>query len=242
MPLVVGNTRDGALVRQVIGDHKLEAVIHFAAYKAAGESMTQSRQVLRQQRARQPATPEAACQAGVRKLRVLVDGGGLRHARDPAGGRETRLCARRIPTAKASSWSSRCSSGSTPATACAAWPCATSMLPARRWTASNGEDPRYVQNLIPLVMKVATGARARVTRVRHRLSHARWYRHPRLHPRARSGRSACPRLDFLAADGRRTSSNWGTGKGASVLEVLREARRASGVNIPAENTTRRPGY
>jgi hypothetical protein len=54
-PLVVGNTRDGALVKQVIGDHKLEAVIHFAAYKAAGESVHQSRQVLRQQRARQPA-------------------------------------------------------------------------------------------------------------------------------------------------------------------------------------------
>src|ERR1019366_6548962 len=39
-PLVVGNTHDMGLVKQVIGDHKLEAVIHFAAYKAAGESMT----------------------------------------------------------------------------------------------------------------------------------------------------------------------------------------------------------
>src|SRR3954471_15963976 len=38
-PLVVGSTHDQTLVREVVGDHKIEAVIHFAAYKAVGESM-----------------------------------------------------------------------------------------------------------------------------------------------------------------------------------------------------------
>src|SRR4051812_25451867 len=38
-PLVVGSTHDQTLIKEVVGDHKIEAVIHFAAYKAAGESM-----------------------------------------------------------------------------------------------------------------------------------------------------------------------------------------------------------
>src|SRR6185436_21149127 len=39
-PLIVGSTHDQGLVKEVILDRKIEAVIHFAAYKAAGESMT----------------------------------------------------------------------------------------------------------------------------------------------------------------------------------------------------------
>jgi UDP-glucose 4-epimerase len=84
----------------------------------------------------------------------------------------------------------------------------------------NGEDPRYVQNLIPVVMKVATGRAPIAARVRHRLPHARRNRHPRLHPRPRPGRGACPCLGF---SGRRQASdvfNIGTGQGASVREVL----------------------
>jgi UDP-glucose 4-epimerase len=49
-------------------------------------------------------------------------------------------------------------------------------------------------------------------------------------------------LDFLAQHNRSDVFNLGTGKGASVFEVLREARtKASSVDIPAENTARRPG-
>src|SRR3954471_6672807 len=39
-PLVVGNTRDLVLVRQLLREKKIEAVVHFAAYKAAGESVS----------------------------------------------------------------------------------------------------------------------------------------------------------------------------------------------------------
>jgi len=107
--------------------------------------------------------------------------------------------------------------------------------------ASNGEDPRFVQNLIPVVMNVATGRAAKVsvfgtdyptpdgTGIRdyiHVLDLAE------AHARA---------LDFLTAHNRSEVVNLGTGRGASVFEILSEARRASGVNIPAENTARRPG-
>src|SRR4051812_43991079 len=37
--LVVGDTRDGALVEQLVRDRGIDAAIHFAAYKAPGESM-----------------------------------------------------------------------------------------------------------------------------------------------------------------------------------------------------------
>jgi UDP-glucose 4-epimerase len=105
----------------------------------------------------------------------------------------------------------------------------------------NGEDPRFVQNLIPLVMKAATQRAPKVsvfgtdyptpdgTGIRdyiHVLDLAE------AHARA---------LDFLAQHDRSEVFNLGTGRGASVLEVLQAARRASQVEIPVEMAIRRPG-
>ena len=67
-PLVVGNTRDGALVKQVIGDHKLEAVLHFAAYKAAGESVQNPAKYFDNNVQGSLQLIEAARQAGVQKF------------------------------------------------------------------------------------------------------------------------------------------------------------------------------
>ena len=38
-PLVVGDIADAGLVRQICGDYKVTAVVHFAAHKSVGESM-----------------------------------------------------------------------------------------------------------------------------------------------------------------------------------------------------------
>jgi UDP-glucose-4-epimerase GalE len=38
-PLVVGDIADSSLVQRVVDEHAVDAVVHFAAYKAAGESM-----------------------------------------------------------------------------------------------------------------------------------------------------------------------------------------------------------
>src|SRR6476661_7302497 len=38
-PLVVGDVADTDLVRQVVKNHDIDSVIHFAGYKNAGESM-----------------------------------------------------------------------------------------------------------------------------------------------------------------------------------------------------------
>jgi UDP-glucose 4-epimerase len=41
IPLVVGDIRDGDAVRQAIGGHGIDAVIHFAGLKAVGESVAE---------------------------------------------------------------------------------------------------------------------------------------------------------------------------------------------------------
>ena len=41
VPLVVGNIADEGLVAAVVGEHGVDSCIHFAAYKAAGQSMEQ---------------------------------------------------------------------------------------------------------------------------------------------------------------------------------------------------------
>jgi UDP-glucose 4-epimerase len=106
-PLVVGNTRDGALVKQVIGDHKLEAVIHFAAYKAAGESMTNPAKYFDNNVQGSLQLMEAACQAGVRQF-VFSSTAAIYGTPSTCRCAKPPSCTPRIPTAKASSWSSAC--------------------------------------------------------------------------------------------------------------------------------------
>ncbi len=41
IPLIVGDIRDGDLMRRTLADHGIEAVIHFAGLKAVGESVAE---------------------------------------------------------------------------------------------------------------------------------------------------------------------------------------------------------
>ncbi len=239
-PLVVGNTRDGALVRQVIGDHKLEAVIHFAAYKAAGESMINPAKYFDNNVQGSLQLMAAACQAGVRqfvfsstasvygtpKTLPVCESDELR-PENPYG--ESKLLVERMLK-----WFDTCHG--------------LRSVILRYFNAAgaaldgeNGEDPRYVQNLIPVVMKVATG-RAPTLRVfgtdypTPDGTGIRDYIHvldlAEAHARA---------LDFLAAGKASEVFNIGTGQGASVREVLDRSRRISGMDIAADFVARRPG-
>jgi UDP-glucose 4-epimerase len=239
-PLVVGNTRDGALVRQVIGDHKMEAVIHFAAYKAAGESMTNPAKYFDNNVQGSLQLMEAACQAGVRQFvfsstaavygtpsTLPVRESDELRPENPYG--ESKLLVERMLK-----WFGTCHG--------------LRSVILRYFNAAgaavdgeNGEDPRYVQNLIPVVMKVATG-RAPALRVfgtdypTPDGTGIRDYIHvldlAEAHARA---------LDFLAAGNASDVLNVGTGQGSSVREVLERARRISGVDIAADFVARRPG-
>jgi len=239
-PLVVGNTRDGALVKQVIGDHKLEAIIHFAAYKAAGESMTNPEKYFDNNVQGSLQLMEAACQAGVRQFvfsstaAVYGTPKTLPVRESDALGPENPYGESKLIVERMLKWFGTChglrsvilryfnAAGAAP-------------------DGENGEDPRYVQNLIPVVMNVATG-RAPALRVfgtdypTPDGTGIRDYIHvldlAEAHARA---------LDFLAAGKASDVFNLGTGQGASVLEVLERSRQISGVAIAAEFVARRPG-
>ena len=239
-PLVVGNTRDSKLVGQVIGDHKLEAVIHFAAYKAAGESMTNPAKYFDNNVHGTLCLLDAVCQAGVRRFvfsstaavygtpaTLPVGESAPLRPENPYG--ESKLIVEQMLR-----WYDACHGMRS--VALRYFNAAGAALDG-----NNGEDPRYVANLIPVVMKVAT-RREPVLRVfgtdypTPDGTAIRDYIHvldlAEAHARA---------LDFLTRTGRSDVFNIGTGQGASVKEVLDKARRLSGVDIPAEMVARRPG-
>ncbi len=239
-PLVVGSTHDHKLVGQVLSDYQLEAVIHFAAYKAAGESMANPAKYFTNNVVGSLRLLEAACQAGVNKFVFsstaavygtpahlpVCETDALR-PENPYG--ESKLMVEQMLR----------------------WFDARHGLHSailRYFNAAgaaqdgdNGEDPRFVQNLIPLVMKTAVG-RAPAVRIfgddypTRDGTGIRDYVHvldlASAHARA---------LDFLVRCPRSEVFNLGTGVGASVLEVLECARRVSGQPIAAERVGRRAG-
>jgi UDP-glucose 4-epimerase len=239
-PLVVGSTHDGKLVKQVIGDHKLEAVIHFAAYKAAGESMTNPTKYFDNNVHGSLQLLEAACQAGVRKLvfsstaAVYGTPKTLPVRESDALGPENPYGESKLMVEQMLKWFDACHG--LRSVALRYFNAAGAALDG-----NNGEDPRYVANLVPVVMKVAT-KRAPTLRV-----FGTDYPTPDgtairdyIHVLDLAQAHACA-LDFLVAHGRSDVFNVGTGQGASVLEVLQKARAISGVEIPAEMVERRAG-
>ena len=69
--------------------------------------------------------------------------------------------------------------------------------------------------------------------LRHGLPDARRHLHPRLHPRGRPGRCALLALEALAP-GKQLRYNLGTGRGYSVREVIRGRRRSDGQESAGE--------
>ena len=239
-PLVVGSTHDTKLVAQVLGDHKLEAVIHFAAYKAAGESMQNPAKYFDNNVGGSLRLIETACTVGVRKFvfsstaavygtpeTLPVRENARLHPENPYG--ESKLMVEQMLR-----WFDACHG--LRSAVLRYFNAAGAALDGE-----NGEDPRFVQNLIPVVMKAALG-RGPAVRVfgndypTRDGTGIRDYVHvldlADAHARA---------LDFLDRTGRSEVFNLGTGHGASVLEVLECARRVSGCAIPAEQVGRRPG-
>jgi UDP-glucose 4-epimerase len=238
--LCVGGTHDTNLVRSLLRDHRLEAVIHFAAYKAVGESVANPGKYFDNNVSGSLHLLEAMRQEGVKILVFsstaavygnpsalpVVESAALR-PESPYG--ESKLAVERMLPWYDGAYGLR-------------------SISLRYFNAAgaaldgeNGEDPRAAQNLIPLVMKAATGRSPAIqvfgtdyptpdgTCIRdyiHVLDLAD------AHLRA---------LDHLAGGGDSDVLNLGTGRGASVFEVLAAARRASGIEIPARNVPRRPG-
>jgi UDP-glucose-4-epimerase GalE len=239
-PLVVGDVADHELVREVVHDHGVESVIHFAALKAAGESMEQAARYLRANTGGTLRLLETLTDAGVARfvfsssaavygepVRLPMDEDHPLAPANPYG--ESKLLVERalrwIGDVHDLPWVSLRYFNAAGASS----------------DAAIGEDFRVVLNLMPLLMKALLGKSGPLqvygTDYDTRDGTAvRDYVHVEdlavAHVRA---------LEHLERGGASEIVNLGTGTGSTVLEVIAAVERASGRPVPYELTGRRPG-
>ncbi len=238
--LVVGNIRDRALVTDLCRSHNVTQVIHFAAYKAVGESMEQPDRYWLNNVAGSVDLFESALAAGVREIvfssSCSVNGTPAKLPVDETSPiapesvyAETKAMVERILT----------------------WYGVTHDVRAvslRYFNAAGasadaviGEDWIRAQNLIPLVMKATLGKRPPVevfgtdyptpdgTCIRD-------YVHvddlADAHIRS---------LNYLHEGGAGTTLDIGTGAGTSVFDIIHATERISGQKVPYTVSPRRAG-
>ncbi|HLH46034.1 MAG TPA: UDP-glucose 4-epimerase GalE [Acidimicrobiales bacterium] len=239
VPLVEADIADREAVRAVIEDFSVDAIVHFAAYKAAGESMEQPGRYFRNNVAGTNALVDAAADAGVERLvfssTCAVYG---TPATTPVGedapvdpespyGESKALVERMLH------WYDRCRGVRSVSlryfNAAGAWP-----------DGSIGEDWSAALNLVPRVMRaLLRGERLRVFGTDYPTTDGtavRDYIHvvdlADAHLRA---------LELLEVGGATTAVNVGTGVGSSVLQVLAAAEAVAGRPVPHDVAPRRPG-
>jgi UDP-glucose-4-epimerase GalE len=240
VPLVVADIADAVAVSRTVDEHGVDAVVHFAAYKAAGESMEMPERYFGNNVAKSAALLETLHRCGVRRFvfssscAVYGTPSVLPVDEEHPLGPESPYAESKLIVERMLDWYDRCrdlrsvslryfnAAGATP-------------------TGDFGEDWRVTLNLIPLVMKAAVG-RAPDIKVfgtdydTPDGSAIRDYIHvidlADAHVRA---------IALLEDGGASTTLNLGTGRGSSVLEVIDAAARASDREIPIEKCGRRPG-
>lgn len=239
-PLIEGGTANEDLLEQTFRAYHIEAVIHMAAYKAVGESVTQPYRYFKNNVAGTLSLLEAMHRAGVKYLVfsssaavygtpdvVPVSENNVVHPESPYG--ETKRMVEQLLH-----WYEQCHG--LHSVSLRYFNAAGASLDA-----SIGEDWTYSQNLIPWVMKAALGQIPALQIFGHDYptpdgTAIRDYIHvldlADAHVKA---------LDFLRQQQRSEIFNLGIGKGTSVQEVLDTARRISGIDIPVEYVARRAG-
>lgn len=240
VPLVVGNVADEGLVAAVVAEHGVDSCIHFAAYKAAGESMEQPGRYFANNVGGTNALLGALRRSGVGTVvfsstcavygtpqDLPVTEETPVHPESPYG--ESKLLVERIL-----GWYETCHG--------------MRSMRLRYFNAAGaaadgtiGEDWTMTLNLVPLAMKALLGARPPLavfgTDYPTRDGTAiRDYIHVEdladAHVRA---------LEHLRGGGASATLNLGTGTGSTVREVLAAAERAAGRPVPAEEVDRRAG-
>jgi UDP-glucose-4-epimerase GalE len=240
VPVVEADIADVASVARTVEEHGVDAVVHFAAYKAAGESMEAPARYFGNNVAKSAALLETLDQCGVRRF-VFSSSCSVYGTPTVLPVDESHPLAPESPYAESKlivermlGWYDRCrdlrsvslryfnAAGATP-------------------EGDFGEDWRVTLNLIPLVMKAAAGRTPDVKVFgtdydTHDGTAIRDYIHvidlADAHVRA---------IELLEHGGASTTLNLGTGRGSSVLEVIDAAARASGREIPVEKQGRRAG-
>lgn len=238
--LVVGNVRDRALVTELCRSHQVTQAIHFAGYKAVGESMQKPDRYWQNNVGGSVDLVEGLLAAGVKQIvfssSCSVNGtpGELPLTENSPVAPESVYAETKAIVERILAWY-----GMTHGLR------AVSLRYFNAAGASSdgeiGEDWSRSQNLVPLVMKATLGKRPPVevfgtdyptpdgTCIRD-------YIHvddlADAHIRS---------LDYLDSGGASTTLNVGTGTGTSVFEIIRATERVSGRKVPYKKAQRRPG-
>ncbi|MDQ6696053.1 MAG: UDP-glucose 4-epimerase GalE [Actinomycetota bacterium] len=239
-PLVVGDIADARLVSDTVSEYDVDAVVHFAAYKAAGESMERPERYFSNNVAGTNALLHALQEAGVSRFvfssscAVYGTPTELPVSEDHPLGPESPYGESKRMVEQMLAWYDTCHDLRS---------VSLRYFNAAGASADNriGEDWTVTLNLVPLVMKAALGRVPQIsvygtdyptpdgTAIRD-------YVHvddlADAHVRA---------LDHLEGGGATAAINLGTGEGSSVRQVIDTARRVSGVDIPVIETGRRLG-
>ncbi len=240
LPLVVGDIRDQSLVTAVLRDHRIDAVIHFAAYKSVEESVADPGAYFDDNVGGTLAVLRAMATAGTRSI-VFSSSCAVYGPPDALPVDEEARLAPMNPYGESKLLSERLLPWFEAAHGIRYAILRYFNAAGAALDGSSGEDWRDAPNLIPVVLSVAAGRRPEVTvnGTDHPTpdgSAIRDYIHvldlADAHARA---------VDVVAAGGRSLTVNVGTGQGASVLEVLEAARRITGRPIPSIEGPRRPG-
>jgi UDP-glucose-4-epimerase GalE len=239
-PLEVGDIADSELVGSIVKRHGVDAVVHFAGYKAAGESMEVPERYFDNNVARSARLLETLHDHGVERFvfssSCSVYGSPATLPVDEAhpAGPESTYAETKLIVERMLHWFGECHGMRS--VSLRYFNAAGASADARL-----GEDSPRPLNLVPLAMLAALGKIPRLSVYGTDYptpdgTCIRDYIHvddlADAHVRA---------LDHLERGGDTCALNVGTGTGSSVLEVVEGTRRVSGVDFPVETVARRPG-
>ena len=239
VPFVEGDIRDDRLIEKTVRKYDVTEVIHFAAYKAVGESMEQPLRYWSNNVGGTISLVRSLLASGVDRI-VFSSSAGV------YGNPDHVPVTEESPTKPESVYAETKSTMERFLTSCD--PIGLRSVSLRYFNAAGasddaliGEDWTYSQNLIPRVMKAILGASGPLQVFGNDYptpdgTCIRDYIHvvdlADAHVKA---------LDYLATGGTSLICNVGTGMGTSVLQVIEMAEQLSGHKVPFEFAPRRSG-
>jgi UDP-arabinose 4-epimerase len=238
-PLIKGDLADGALIKRVLEEHEVTAVVHFAAYAYVGESVNDPRKYFRNNVAGTLNLLDAMLDAGVRDIvfsstcatygepvRVPIDEHHPQSPVNPYG--ETKLAIER-----ALHWYQRAYS--------------LRFAALRYFNAAGadpdgeiGEDHAPETHLIPLAIEAALGGEAlQIFGTDYATPDGTAIR-DYIHVQDLADAHVAA-LDKLRDGASNLFVNLGTGSGHTVRQVIAAVERVSGKKVPARESGRRAG-